>query len=257
MKHCQMALSRATKCTTVHQKLVFPGVSHLSAHQAHYCLSSSTASQVAEGSLLVEEGRSWQQWGMVYGSRRGMGTAVADGFLVCLVALRCASWIKFPCLLCVDPNGTSHCPFSCGSVEPTWTLNYATHIALKMETAYTSETLATLPTCTLWLVRSECDLLFGLVAVWSGVHLLLHHCGSCLVVKLLVSLTQLYLGQAVSQNPGYLKLRKLRAAQSISRTVSLVILHIAWLMSGLRTWVPFEWPPRASSWLILYESFTV
>jgi hypothetical protein len=40
----------------------------------------------------------------------------------------------------------------------------------------------------------------------------------------------LYLGEAVSQNPGYLKLRKIRAAQSISRTVSwdecvLVILH--------------------------------
>jgi hypothetical protein len=30
-----------------------------------------------------------------------------------------------------------------------------------------------------------------------------------------------HLGLAVSQNPGYLKLRKIRAAQNISRTVSI------------------------------------
>lgn len=28
-----------------------------------------------------------------------------------------------------------------------------------------------------------------------------------------------YLGEAIGQNPGYLKLRKIRAAQNISRTV--------------------------------------
>lgn len=32
-----------------------------------------------------------------------------------------------------------------------------------------------------------------------------------------------YLGLAVKQNPAYLKLRKLRAAQSIARTVSILI----------------------------------
>lgn len=31
-----------------------------------------------------------------------------------------------------------------------------------------------------------------------------------------------YLGLAVKQNPAYLKLRKLRAAQSIARTVSII-----------------------------------
>lgn len=34
-----------------------------------------------------------------------------------------------------------------------------------------------------------------------------------------ISLTSVYLGLALSQNPGYLKLRKIRAAQNISRTV--------------------------------------
>ena len=34
-----------------------------------------------------------------------------------------------------------------------------------------------------------------------------------------ISLTPVYLGLALSQNPGYLKLRKIRAAQNISRTV--------------------------------------
>lgn len=34
-----------------------------------------------------------------------------------------------------------------------------------------------------------------------------------------------YLGLAVSRNPGYLKLRKIRAAQSIARTVSDVFLY--------------------------------
>jgi hypothetical protein len=221
-------------------------VTHLSAYHAHCCLSPCTVSQVAEGSLLVEEGRSQQQWGMVYGSRRGMGTTVADGFLVCLVALRYAIWITFTCPLSVGPNDTSRC------LSPVALLNqkHATHIALKMEAAYTCETLAALPTSSWYkdvtvnqcesvrwveLPLSLCGLLFGLIAVWSGVHPLLHHCGSCLVVELLVSLTQLYLGQAVSQNPGYLKLRKLRAAQSISRTVSWVILRIAWDMSAV--WV--------------------
>lgn len=37
------------------------------------------------------------------------------------------------------------------------------------------------------------------------------------------TLTAVYLGLAVSQNPGYLKLRKIRAAQNISRTVRIVI----------------------------------
>lgn len=34
----------------------------------------------------------------------------------------------------------------------------------------------------------------------------------------------IHLGQAVGVNPGYLKLRKIRAAQSIARTVSTFIL---------------------------------
>lgn len=33
------------------------------------------------------------------------------------------------------------------------------------------------------------------------------------------SLTEDYLGEAVGKNPGYLKLRKIRAAQNIARTV--------------------------------------
>lgn len=33
------------------------------------------------------------------------------------------------------------------------------------------------------------------------------------------SLIGVYLGEAVSRNPGYLKLRKIRAAQNIARTV--------------------------------------
>lgn len=37
------------------------------------------------------------------------------------------------------------------------------------------------------------------------------------------ALTPVYLGLAVGQNPGYLKLRKIRAAQNISRTVSIFI----------------------------------
>ena len=38
-----------------------------------------------------------------------------------------------------------------------------------------------------------------------------------------VSLTfaPLYLGEALSRNPGYIKLRKIRAAQNISKTVSI------------------------------------
>jgi hypothetical protein len=35
-----------------------------------------------------------------------------------------------------------------------------------------------------------------------------------------ISLTPLYLGEAIGSNPGYLKLRKIRASQSIARTVS-------------------------------------
>lgn len=35
------------------------------------------------------------------------------------------------------------------------------------------------------------------------------------------SLTVAYLGEAIGLNPGYLKLRKIRAAQSIARTVSI------------------------------------
>lgn len=31
-----------------------------------------------------------------------------------------------------------------------------------------------------------------------------------------------YLGEAIGRNPGYLKLRKIRAAQNIARTVKLV-----------------------------------
>lgn len=34
----------------------------------------------------------------------------------------------------------------------------------------------------------------------------------------------MHLGIAISQNPGYLKLRKIRAAQNISRTVSFIVL---------------------------------
>jgi hypothetical protein len=37
-----------------------------------------------------------------------------------------------------------------------------------------------------------------------------------------ISLTPLYLGEAIGSNPGYLKLRKIRASQSIARTVSKV-----------------------------------
>lgn len=37
----------------------------------------------------------------------------------------------------------------------------------------------------------------------------------------------MHLGIAVSQNPGYLKLRKIRAAQSISRTVIIIIVIVA------------------------------
>lgn len=37
------------------------------------------------------------------------------------------------------------------------------------------------------------------------------------------SLTPVHLGIAVGQNPGYLKLRKIRAAQSIARTVRFCI----------------------------------
>ena len=39
-------------------------------------------------------------------------------------------------------------------------------------------------------------------------------------VALLISLTSAYIGKAVTENPGYLKLRKIRAAQQIARTVS-------------------------------------
>ena len=34
------------------------------------------------------------------------------------------------------------------------------------------------------------------------------------------------LGEAVSQNPGYLKLRKIRAAQSIARTVIIIQIFL-------------------------------
>lgn len=34
-------------------------------------------------------------------------------------------------------------------------------------------------------------------------------------------LTEFHLGDAISKNPGYLKLRKIRAAQNIARTVSI------------------------------------
>lgn len=37
-----------------------------------------------------------------------------------------------------------------------------------------------------------------------------------------------YLGLAVSRNPGYLKLRKIRAAQSIARTVIIILFYIFW-----------------------------
>lgn len=33
----------------------------------------------------------------------------------------------------------------------------------------------------------------------------------------------IHLGEAIGQNPGYLKLRKIRAAQNIARTVSLQV----------------------------------
>lgn len=34
-----------------------------------------------------------------------------------------------------------------------------------------------------------------------------------------------YLGEAIGKNPGYLKLRKIRAAQNIARTVKKSIFH--------------------------------
>ncbi|KAK0175172.1 hypothetical protein PV327_008945 [Microctonus hyperodae] len=42
----------------------------------------------------------------------------------------------------------------------------------------------------------------------------------CINFLFIYSLTALHLGIAIGQNPGYLKLRKLRAAQSISRTIA-------------------------------------
>ncbi|KAJ8953669.1 hypothetical protein NQ314_007276 [Rhamnusium bicolor] len=40
---------------------------------------------------------------------------------------------------------------------------------------------------------------------------------------LLFFLTDTYLGEAIGRNPGYLKLRKIRAAQNISRTVGQML----------------------------------
>lgn len=40
------------------------------------------------------------------------------------------------------------------------------------------------------------------------------------------SLTFSYLGQAIGMNPGFLKLRKIRAAQTISKTVSQLTLFL-------------------------------
>ena len=45
----------------------------------------------------------------------------------------------------------------------------------------------------------------------------------CIIIVLsskLVSLTLIQIGGAIASNPGYLKLRKIRAAQNIARTVS-------------------------------------
>jgi prohibitin 2 len=41
-----------------------------------------------------------------------------------------------------------------------------------------------------------------------------------ILVKKCFFLTCSYLGEAISRNPGYLKLRKIRAAQNISRTIA-------------------------------------
>ena len=41
-------------------------------------------------------------------------------------------------------------------------------------------------------------------------------------VEIYIFLNKCYLGLAISSNPGYLKLRKIRAAQSIARTVSFL-----------------------------------
>lgn len=46
------------------------------------------------------------------------------------------------------------------------------------------------------------------------------------ILFVLYFLTEFYLGDAISKNPGYLKLRKIRAAQNIARTVSVYIFNI-------------------------------
>ena len=43
----------------------------------------------------------------------------------------------------------------------------------------------------------------------------------------LSSLTPVHVGKAISENPGYLKLRKIRAAQNIARTVWVICHFIA------------------------------
>ena len=43
---------------------------------------------------------------------------------------------------------------------------------------------------------------------------------------MLRSLTPLHVGKAMSENPGYLKLRKIRAAQNIARTVRFLLYYL-------------------------------
>lgn len=44
-------------------------------------------------------------------------------------------------------------------------------------------------------------------------------------MRLTISLTPVYLGIAMSQSPGYLKLRKIKAATNIGKTVSTLSGH--------------------------------
>lgn len=59
------------------------------------------------------------------------------------------------------------------------------------------------------------------------------HCSQSLWT---VSLTMVYLGKAMQENPGYLRLRKIRAAQAIANTVSH-ILRVWGLYGTLWEWM--------------------